>query len=119
MKLEAAVANERGPTSPNAQLQDAVLSIAAGASGVGLCFIQGKRLPDPKKILLGSGSQTRFVRLQSAAVLNRPAVKALIAAALARGKPMPKSGRGRLVIRSISKKQRPRRRAATARAGAR
>ena len=29
-------------------------------------------LPDPKKILLGSGNQTRFIRLESADVLNAP-----------------------------------------------
>src|ERR1051325_5373145 len=29
---------------------DAILSIAAGASGVGLCFIHGAKLPDPTGI---------------------------------------------------------------------
>src|SRR5262245_52369059 len=55
--------------SPTERPSDAILSIAAGANGVGLCFIQGARLPDPQKILLGSGKQTRFIRLESAAVL--------------------------------------------------
>src|SRR5580765_1000058 len=96
--------------SPTERPSDAVVSIAAGANGVGLCFIQGARLPDPKRVLLGSGTQTRFIRLESATVLERPEVKALIATALSRAKPMPKSGRGPLVIRSISAKQRPRRR---------
>jgi len=96
--------------SPTPRPSDAVLSIAAGANGVGLCFIQGARLPDPKKVLLGSGKQTRFIRLESAAVLERPEVKALLSAALSRAKPMPASGRGQLVIKSISAKQRPRRR---------
>lgn len=93
---------------------DAIVSIAAGANGVGLCFIHGKGLPDPKKLLIGSGNQTRFIRLESAAVLDRPEVEALIAAAIARGKtPLPKTGRGRLIIRSVSAKQRPRRAAVT------
>jgi hypothetical protein len=96
--------------SPTERPSDSILSIAAGANGVGLCFIRGARLPDPKKILLGSGNQTRFIRLPSAAVLDRPEVKALITAALAQAKPMPTTGRGKLVIRSISAKQRPRRR---------
>lgn len=95
--------------SPSDRPSESVLSIAAGANGVGLCFIRGARLPDPKKVLLGSGNQTRFIRLDSAAVLDRPEVKALIAAALAQAKPMPTSGRGQLVIRSVSAKQRPRR----------
>jgi hypothetical protein len=31
-----------------------------------LCFLRGATLPDPSKVLLGSGKQTRFVRLPSA-----------------------------------------------------
>ena len=96
--------------SPTPRPSDAVLSIAAGANGVGLCFIQGARLPDPKRLLQGSGNQTRFLRLDSAAVLERPEVESLISAALSRAKPLPASGRGDLVIRSVSAKQRPRQR---------
>jgi hypothetical protein len=89
---------------------DAIVSIAAGANGVGLCFIHGASLPDPHKILLGSGNQTRFIRLPSVGVLERPEVEALIAAAKAKARtPLPGSGKGRLVIRMISAKQRPRR----------
>jgi len=88
--------------------------MAARANGVGLCFIHGASLPDPKKLLLGSGKQTRFIRLESATTLARPEVEALIAAAIAQAKtPLPKSGRGKLIIRSVSAKQRPRRRPAT------
>jgi len=91
---------------------DCVVSIAAGANGVGLAFYNGATLPDPHKVLLGSGRQNRFIRLESAATLMRPEVEALIAAALAQAKtPMPVSGRGTLIIRSISGKQRPRRKA--------
>src|SRR5262245_41800653 len=64
--------------SPTERPSDAILSIAAGASGVGLCFIRGASLADPNKILLGSGNQTRFVRLESADVLARPEIKSLI-----------------------------------------
>ncbi|HEX7676792.1 MAG TPA: hypothetical protein VF713_01620, partial [Thermoanaerobaculia bacterium] len=90
-----------------------ILSIAARANGVGLCFINGAALPDPKKVLLGSGKQTRFIRLESAAVLARPEVEALVAAAIAEAEtPLPATGRGRLIIRSVSAKQRPRRKPA-------
>jgi uncharacterized protein YdhG (YjbR/CyaY superfamily) len=96
--------------SPTERPSDAIISIAAGASGIGLCFIQGAKLPDPKKILLGSGKQTRFVRLPSAEVLVRPEIDALLKAAAIRAKsPFPSAGRGKLVIRSVSAKQRPRR----------
>ena len=99
--------------SPTERPSDAIVSIAAAANGVGLCFIQGARLPDPQKVLVGSGKQTRFIRLPSAAVLDRPEVKALLAAAAADSKtPFPSSGRGKLVIRSVSAKQRPRRKLA-------
>jgi hypothetical protein len=115
--------------SPTERPSDAVVSIAAGASGVGLCFIHGARLPDPDGILLGSGKQTRFIRLESAAVLKRPAVQALIAAAIARSKRWPSArernarggqdARGRLIIRSVSAKQRPRRKPARSRPASR
>jgi len=95
---------------PTERPSDAVLSIAAGASGVGLCFLHGARLPDPHRLLLGSGRQTRFIRLESAGTLELPAVRALIAAAI-RNAPAPfaRAGRAQLVIRSVSAKQRPRR----------
>src|SRR3984885_5886 len=89
---------------------DCILSIAAGANGVGLSFYYGATLPDPHKLLLGSGGQNRFMRIESAATLARPEVEELIAAVIAQAeRPLPGSGRGKLVIRSISKKQRPRR----------
>ena len=101
-----------GPTD---RPSDAIISIAAGANGVGLCFIHGAKLPDPGHLLLGSGNQTRFIRLDSAAVLSRPAVKALIAAAESRARtPFSKRGRVTLIVRSVSAKQRPRRKAKVA-----
>jgi hypothetical protein len=96
--------------SPTERPSDAVVSLAARANGVGLCFIRGADLPDPKGLLLGSGNQTRFIRLEAPGVLARPAVRSLLAAAVARAKtPFPATGRGRLIIRSVSAKQRPRR----------
>jgi hypothetical protein len=89
---------------------DCVVSIAAGANGVALSFYHGATLPDPQKVLLGSGRQNRFVRLESAATLAQSEVEALIDAALAQAKtPLPANGRGKLIIRSISPKQRLRR----------
>jgi hypothetical protein len=100
--------------SPTERPADAILSIAARANGVGLCFIHGARLPDPKKLLLGSGKQTRFIRVDSADLLADPDVEALVSAAIDRAKvPLPAKGRGRLIIRSIAAKQRPRRKPAT------
>ena len=85
------------------------MSIAARANGVGLCFIHGARLPDPKKLLLGSGKQTP-IRVESTDMLSHPDVEALVAAAIDRAKtPLPAKGRARLIIRSVAAKQRPRR----------
>jgi hypothetical protein len=95
---------------PTERPSDCIFSIAAASNGVGLCFSHGAGLPDPKKILVGSGKQTRFLRLESAAILDRPEVKALLSVALAQaGASMPTTGRGKLIIRSVSAKQRPRR----------
>jgi len=98
--------------SPTERPSDAIISMAARANGVGLCFIHGAKLPDPKKVLQGSGNQTRFIRLDSAGVLDRPEVKDLLAAAITQARaPLPKAGKGRLIIRSVSAKQRPRKKA--------
>ena len=89
---------------------DAFVSLVADAHGVRIAFYYGSTLPDPAGILLGDGNQNRFIRLASARDLGKPEVEALIRAAIAQGKtPLPATGRGTLVIRSVSAKQRPRR----------
>ena len=89
---------------------DCFTQLVADAHGVRLAFYWGSKLPDPERILLGGGNQNRFIRLESARDLSKPAVEALIRAAAAQGKaPLPTTGRGTLVIRSVSAKQRPRR----------
>ena len=96
--------------SPTEKPSDAILSLAAQAKGLNLCFLQGARLPDPNRLLRGTGNVVRNIRLETAATLDRPEVEALIAAALARAKtPLPRQGRHQLIIRSVSAKQRPRR----------
>lgn len=95
---------------PTERPSDCILSIAAAANGVGLSFYHGATLPDPHKVLLGGGAQNRFLRIESAATLARPEVEELIAAAVAQSNaPLPSGGKGKLIIRSISEKQRPRR----------
>ena len=96
--------------SPTERPTDYIVSIAAAANGVGLSFNHGATLQDPDGLLLGSGKQNRFVRLPSASTLQDPGVARLITAAVEQSaEPLPKSGKGRLIIRSISAKQRPRR----------
>jgi hypothetical protein len=89
---------------------DALLSIAASAKGVSLCFIHGASLADPSGLLLGSGKQTRFLRVASAEDLDRSEVETLLAAAVATAKVALRDGPpGMLIIRSVSGKQRARR----------
>jgi len=96
-----------GPTD---RASDAVFSLAAYARGVTLCFLHGAKLSDPKKLLRGSGTRVRNLPLPTASTLDQPAVQALIATAIERApKPFDPTIRHRLVIKSISAKQRPRR----------
>ena len=95
---------------PTERASEAIFSIAAYARGVGLCFIHGARLPDPDKLLIGSGKQTRFLKLPTAATLDEPGVQRLIASAIKHAPvPFDSAARRRLIIKSISAKQRPRR----------
>jgi hypothetical protein len=95
---------------PNERASEVVVSLAGYASGVSLYFVQGKRLKDPLKLLEGGGNQGRFIRLYTPAQLADPAVEALLASAIALGtSPLPVAARGYTVIKSISAKQRPRR----------
>lgn len=96
---------------PTERPSDSVFSIAAAANGVGLAFLRGSTVPDPHKLLNGSGKLNRFLRIDSPAIFDRPEVCQLIAAAISQSKvPFPPSGGGKLIIRSISAKQRSRRR---------
>jgi hypothetical protein len=89
---------------------DCIVSLAANAKGIVLSFYYGSTLPDPAGILQGSGSQNRFIRVARAGDLAKAENEALIAAAVRQAKtPLAEKGIGRLIIKSISAKQRPRR----------
>ena len=98
--------------SPTDRGIDSIVAIAARATGVSLYFSQGPQLPDPKRILLGSGKQTRFIQLEAASQLTHPDVEALIAATIDQARiPLPSKGKGSLIIKSAAAKKRARRRA--------
>ena len=89
---------------------EAVLSIAVMPRWVTLCFLAGAGLPDPRGLLQGSGNVVRSMRLAGSADLDRPEVRELIALAVAGSRtPFDTTRPGRMVIKSISAKQRPRR----------
>jgi hypothetical protein len=96
---------------PTERPSEAVVSILMVADHITLCFIQdGPDLPDPHRLLKGSGNVVRHVRLESARDLDQPAIRTLVKTAVARSDvPFDARKRGKLVIKSISPKQRPRR----------
>jgi len=91
--------------SPNERGYEGVLTIRASADGVKLYLSRGKELPDPEKLLQGS-AQTRWIDVESASTLARPAVVSLIDEALARNpRPFERTGRGSMIIQSTSAKK--------------
>lgn len=95
---------------PSERASDAVLSVVFTPRWITLCFLQnGPMLSDPHGLLRGSGKRVRSIRLESAGDLDGRPVRALITEALARARVPIEGKRGRIVIRSISAKQRPRR----------
>ncbi len=100
--------------SPTVRPSDYVVSIAAASAGVSLSFNRGAELDDPDQLLQGSGKVNRFIRLPSPDVLTRPEVDRMIVRACGLSRvPGPWTGGGKLIIRSVSAKQRPRRRPVT------
>lgn len=88
----------------------AIFSIALYPRWVSLFFLQGKDLDDAGGLLQGTGTTVRHVVLKSASDIDQPAIQKLLTQALSQAKtPLPKKGKGALVIQSISAKQRPRR----------
>jgi hypothetical protein len=99
--------------SPTEAGIESIVSTAARTDGVRLYFMHGPQLPDPKKLLMGSGKQTRFITVEAAKQLAHPDVEALIAATIDRASvPLPSKGRGTLVIKSTAAMKRPRRKLA-------
>jgi hypothetical protein len=95
---------------PSDKASEVIFSIAVYPRWVSLFFLQGAKLPDPDKVLQGSGTKVRHIVLTEPNALEQPAVKKLMAQALASAqKPLDPKQRRRLIIKSISAKQRPRR----------
>lgn len=89
--------------SPNEHGYLGVLGIRASADGVGLFFNRASELPDPEKLLHGSGKLARALPLEGAATLTRPAVARLIDAAVAHTSvPFARSGQGPVVVRQTA-----------------
>src|SRR3954469_4302458 len=92
--------------SPSERGYEGVLAIRGSSDGVRLYFNQGKGLPDPEKLLRGSAN-ARWILVEGASTLARPAVARLIDEAIARNRvPFARTGRGSVVVRSTAVKKR-------------
>jgi len=95
---------------PTESASDAIFSIAVFPRWVSMFFLQAKGLNDPERRLEGKGNVARHIRLASPATLDEPAIRNLMEDAVAlASRPFDPAGKHRLIIKSISAKQRPRR----------
>lgn len=102
--------------SPTERGIEGIFSLMLGADGVRFYLMNGPKLPDPHKLLKGSGSQARYVEIAVAKDMDRPEVKALTAAAVDKaGLPLPAKGKGGLFIKSGGSSKPPRKKAKRAR----
>jgi hypothetical protein len=100
---------------PAERASEAVFSLALTPRWATLCFLlHGPKIPDPDKLLRGSGTRVRHIRLMGGANdLDTPAVKTLMSEALKlAGNPFDKGVPRAMVIKAVATKRRPRRVAA-------
>ena len=85
---------------PDERPSNVINSIGVYSKWINLYFFEGDTLPDPDGLLQGSGHTVRHIRIDAAADLDKPAVKALMAEALKRADPPlnPRAKR-RVIIR--------------------
>lgn len=106
--------------SPSEKASEAIFSIALYPKWVSFFFLQARALSDPEHLLKGSGTVCKHIVLNSPENLSDPAIKDLMHQALEIAKaPFPPKGAHRLVIKSVSANQRPRRPSAAAASGTR
>jgi hypothetical protein len=87
-----------------------VFSIAIYPRWVSLFFFGGPSLPDPHNLLKGAGNTVRHIVLKDTALFDSKPVQALMTEALKRADPpIDPAQPSRLMIKSISAKQRARR----------
>ena len=95
---------------PTERTSEAIFSITVYPRWVSLFFTRGAALPDPHQLLKGSGTTIRHIVLEDAATLDESPVRALIKHALKGATPIDGALPNRIVIKSVSPKQCPRRR---------
>ncbi len=94
---------------------DALVSVAGYPKWVTLFFLKGAGLRDPHRLLKGAGTQVCSIQLASPKDLDKPEILALIAQAVQPHLPaFAAAPRLSTILKSVSKKQRPRRPATAA-----
>jgi len=94
------------------RLSDGFVHVAVYPRHVNLGFMHGVDLADPKRLLHGSGSRIRHIRITDRGVLDDAEVERLVRDAAARAAAAcsaPPCRSGKLVIQRIYERQRPRR----------
>ena len=96
--------------APTERASDVIFSIAVYPRWISLFLFGGQRLKDPTKLLKGTGNTARHIVLKSAQSLDDPDVRTLMDQCLKLADPpLDPKQKYRLIIKSISAKQRPRR----------
>lgn len=96
--------------APDEKARHVILSLAFYPRWVSLFFMKGAALDDPAGLLEGSGSTIRHVKIRGADDFLCPEIDALIAQALERAEPpLNPDHVGRVIVKSVSAKRRPRR----------
>lgn len=105
----SAVAIGYGPTG---RLSEDICHIAVYSKHVNLGLNRGTLLPDPQRVLKGTGTWIRHVTLTSTADLDRPEIRAFLRAACAEADHRPRRLKKPTVLsvvkRIYAKKRRPR-----------
>lgn len=95
---------------PSERTSDAIFSITLYPRWISLFFVHGAELPDPHKVLKGNGNAMRHIVVDKAAMLDDPIISGLMDQAVKHApKQIDAAAPNRIVIKSVSAKQRPRR----------
>lgn len=87
-----------------------IFSVTLYPKWVSLFFSRGVELDDANGLLEGAGTSIRHIKLRGGVTHDEAGVVALLDQSIAIAEPpLPNTGKGELIIQSISAKQRPRR----------
>lgn len=88
--------------SPTEAGGEGLLALSADGEGIRIYLTNGSTLPDPHKLLHGKAG-ARYMVIESAMVLQRPEVEALLVASVKHAKvPVPTSGKGKVIVKETT-----------------